>query len=134
MAAAAKSRTARKRLLLVKEAGAARSAARVCLQSAGYQVDEAPDAASALLRLARRRGRYALIVVDLAASDDKGLVEAARGGDPRLPVVVVVPAEAPRRSRRKGVAHVRRPFTTEEIQEAMARAMAEDSRPPSAAR
>jgi PleD family two-component response regulator len=114
---------ARRRVLLVAPRGEARLSARTSLRDAGFQVDEAPDAESAMRRLAERRSRYSVVVVDLADADPaERLVTFARGSP--TPPAVVVCSDRENGRDEPGVARIKRPCAVGDLLTAVAKATA----------
>ena len=79
----------RRRVLLVDDSGAMRTAVASYLRVHGLEVQEAPSGEVALRELAGRAGRFDAVVTDLEmpGADGFEVIRAARGQGPGLPVI-----------------------------------------------
>jgi DNA-binding NtrC family response regulator len=77
------------RILVVEDRANLREMLRRTLEAEGYGVEEAADGGSALEALGRRRFLAILTDLKLPGADGHAVLEAARGADPTVPVILM---------------------------------------------
>ncbi|MET0342896.1 MAG: sigma-54 dependent transcriptional regulator [Polyangiales bacterium] len=116
------------RVLVVDDDAAVRFTLRGTLEDAGYQVDEAPDGASALAKLGDGAG-HPLVLTDLRMPGMDGLALLGKvRGLPSAPRVIVITAHGSERAAVDAMKlgaydYFRKPFESDELLQVVARAL-----------
>jgi CheY-like chemotaxis protein len=112
------------RILLVDDHAAVRATTAALLQDMGHNVSECGDGSSAVAAFQKEPGAFDLVITDYAMPLLSGVdvIEKARQLTPGLPGIIITGyAEAQSISRRpKGVLVLTKPFTPEQLGEAIA--------------
>jgi CheY-like chemotaxis protein len=123
------------RILLTEDDDSVRSFVSRALELDGHKVDTACDGAEALERLTEREGRYDLLVSDvkMPIMDGIALAHQAAGHWPGLPILLMT-GYADQRERADDLSQVIRdvltkPFTLQQIREAVTEAAAREAAP-----
>ena len=121
------------RILLTEDDDSVRSFVSRALELDGHKVDTACDGAEALERLTEREGRYDLLVSDvkMPVMDGIALAHEAAGHWPGLPILLMT-GYADQRERADDLSQVIRdvltkPFTLQQIREAVTEAAAPET-------
>ncbi len=121
------------RILLTEDDDSVRSFVSRALELDGHKVDTACDGAEALERLTERDGHYDLLVSDvkMPVMDGIALAHQAAGHWPGLPILLMT-GYADQRERADDLSQVIRdvltkPFTLQQIREAVTEAAAPDA-------
>jgi len=117
----------RERILLVEDEPLVQLLAIEYLDELGYRAEAASSATEAINKVKLLNGQIDLAIVDIGLPDRKGdvLVSELRALYPHLPVVITSGYDEPRIPRfggDGGVAFMRKPYTREDVEKAMAEA------------
>jgi PAS domain S-box-containing protein len=117
----------RERILLVEDEPLVQLLAIEYLEELGYRTEAASSATEAINKVKLLNGQIDLAIVDIGLPDRKGdvLVSELRALYPHLPVVITSGYDEPRMPRfggDGGVAFMRKPYTREDVEKAMAEA------------